>query len=309
MLVVKSPLRVSLFGGGTDLPEYYRQHSSIIISFAIDKHIYLIHNSRPTGGYRISYSLTEELDDPVDAKHTLIQSLAYKYGLGYPCTLSIVGDLPKGTGLGSSSALSVALVRLMSGDVSRDELIKDAFELELRTSPNIGIQDFLPAVYGGFNIYRIDKDGQVSATPMRKRAAKIIKEYGMLIYTGRDRSANDVLANLSTRDAKQKLHDIHSLAGKAAVCDWTDMDEVINLLNESWFAKSRIAGVVDTELQNQYWAAISAGAMAGKLCGAGQGGCWFFLVPYDRRNDVTDALNLREIQFAIEPEAVREYTI
>jgi len=197
----------------------------------------------------------------------------------------------------------------MSGDISRDELVGDAFDLELSASPNIGIQDCLPAVYGGFNVYGIGKDGLVEAVSLPKRAWEIVNEYGMLLYTGRNRDANSILPNFSTRNAKQKIYDIHSLARKAAGCSWDDLDEIVDLLNESWFAKSKIDGVVDEGLKNQYWVAMCAGALAGKLCGAGQGGCWFFLVPHDRREGVSDALNLREIPFAIESNAVEEYAI
>jgi D-glycero-alpha-D-manno-heptose-7-phosphate kinase len=112
MKIVRAPLRVSLFGGGTDLAPFVDEHGSTIISFAIDKYMHLIWNPRPTGGCHLGYSQVEELDTLKDAQHTLVREAAQRYGIEEPCTLTIVSDVPKGTGLGSSSALAVCLMRL-----------------------------------------------------------------------------------------------------------------------------------------------------------------------------------------------------
>ena len=113
MIVVKAPLRVSLFGGGTDLPSYYGEYGSTIISFAINLYMHITWNKRPSGGCRLSYNRVEELGSLRDAEHTIVQACALNYGFQEPCTLTITSDIMKGTGLGSSSALSVALCRLV----------------------------------------------------------------------------------------------------------------------------------------------------------------------------------------------------
>ena len=308
MLTIKAPLRISLFGGGTDIPEYYQQHGSVIISFAIDKSIYLIRNARPTGGYRISYSQVEELDSPLDAQHTLVRAYAEKYGEWFPSTLSIVGDLPKGTGLGSSSALSVCLCLCRwIGPLRTKLLVAEAFALERSVSP-VGIQDFLPAVYGGFNTYTISRNGKVSVKPMPEPAWRLIESHGLLLYTGISREANKILEGLKTET--DSLHYISILAGTMAINaeQWTP--EILGeALDATWQEKQAIAGVSNTVLNTQYLTALVAGAIGGKLLGAGGGGCWFFIVPPSMRGDVKSALGLAEIPFRISKSGVKEWRL
>ncbi|GAF68169.1 unnamed protein product, partial [marine sediment metagenome] len=158
MKIIRAPLRVSLFGGGTDLDPYCSEHGSTIISFAINRHIYLTWNDRPTGGCRLSYSQVEELELLRDAEHTLVRE-AVKDGIPEPCTLTIVSDLPAGTGLGSSSALAVALGCLTYPETwAGAPLVQHAREIEQPHSL-AGWQDYLPATYGGFNIYHVAPKG------------------------------------------------------------------------------------------------------------------------------------------------------
>ena len=297
MIVIKAPLRVSLFGGGTDIPEYYSQHGSVIISFALSRSIYLIHNERPTGGYRLSYSQVEELDNLLKAEHTLVRIAERLYRFKSPCTLSIISDVPKGTGLGSSSALSVALVSLARPGLGKVELLEEAYSLERQVSP-VGIQDFLPAIYGGFNIYDIDMNGHVKTTPAPLYLEKIIKQYGMLLYTGIDRDANRILKKMPKSD--KELGRIHGTAELAR--DNLDCFNHLTLaeaLTVTWRHKRQISGVTSARLNNQFQAALQAGAHGGKLCGAGGGGCWFLIVSPGDRQKVREATGLTEIPFGI----------
>jgi galactokinase/mevalonate kinase-like predicted kinase len=123
----------------------------------------------------------------LEARHTLVRAAMHEYHKPLPpCTLSIVSDVPKGTGLGSSSALTTALVQLMRGTLKQPQLLSEAFALERKVSP-VGIQDFLPSIFGNFNIYRIDTGGNVEVTAVPMHLCRLIQQYGLLLYTGIDR--------------------------------------------------------------------------------------------------------------------------
>lgn len=311
MLVVKSPLRVSLFGGGCDLPEYYSEHGALIVSFALDRCIHLIYNHRPTGGYRVSYSKIEELENLRMAEHTLVRaaaSLPHPRGPLPPCTISIVSDVPKGTGLGSSSALAVALMCLMrnNANASPQAQLEVAFNLERRLSP-VGIQDFLPPIFGGFNVYRIDRKGHVEAERAPMHLRRLVEMYGLLLYTGIDRDAAPILRKV--RRSEKELRGIHTIAGAAAKkLNYFNHITLGEALTETWKRKREISGVTSARLDNQFTAALEAGVTGGKLCGAGGGGCWFFIVPPIDRPGVIEALGLPEIPFKIGP-ALQEYDL
>ncbi|GAF92167.1 unnamed protein product, partial [marine sediment metagenome] len=239
MLVIKSPLRISLFGGGTDLPHYCEEHGSTIISFAIDKYIYLAHNERTTGGYRVTYSEVEELDNLSSVRHTLVRAAAEQWG-SLPCTLTIVGDVPKGTGLGSSSALSVALCKLYLGELDNEELFEVAFALESSVNPQVGAQDFLPAIYGGLNIYKIDEDFKVTVGGLPNVAKEVINKYGLLLYTGSSRDAQEVLTTWSAPRLDNPLGEIHKLADSIVRTPRNWFPEALgDRLDSTWKMKRR----------------------------------------------------------------------
>lgn len=291
MRIARASLRVSLFGGGTDLPSYYEREGATIVSFALNRSIYVSINERPTGGCRLSYSKVEELDSLINAGHSLVSRAALEWGFREPCTMTIVSDLPKGTGLGSSSALTVAL-----REVSRVGKISTTspFELERMVNPDVGQQDFLPALYGGLRTYRITTDGEILASNDDVERESLVNNYGVLLYTGLTRRAVSVLSNWHSSDAN--LHDIQDLAEDYAAVKW-DLKTLGNALDETWKIKSSIEGVCTYELYEQYRTAMKAGAIGGKLCGAGAGGCWFFVTEDKER--LKDRLGLVEIPFHV----------
>ena len=310
MIVIRAPLRVSLFGGGTDREAYCSQYGSTIISFAIDRHIYLTWNGRPTGGCRLSYSEVEELDTLWEARHTLVRAAAHRFGIAEPCTLTIVSDVPKGTGLGSSSALSVALCKLVG--LERDWPWA-AVKLEQSVSPQVGWQDHMPAFYGGFRAYRVGPGGAMiyGLAPVY---TDIINRYGMLLYTDVQRDASTVLQRCWNDE--ERLHAIRKLSEaqlkgmlRATHDAVQRRDRLVLALRETWALKSSIAGVCDPHLARQYDAALGAGAWAGKLCGAGAGGCWFLLVPPEKREAVRGELGLREIPFKVSQKGVERWEL
>jgi D-glycero-alpha-D-manno-heptose-7-phosphate kinase len=321
MKVIRAPLRVSLFGGGTDLDPFCSEHGSTIISFAIDKYMHLIWNPRPTGGCHLSYSQVEELDTLKDAEHTLVREAARRYGIQEPCTLTIVSDLPKGTGLGSSSALAVCLTRMRIGLEVPTNWVMYAANVEQSCSC-AGWQDYLPAAFGGLNIYAMGQEweGKVSSVGFLNETLKLnvirlspslagtINRYGLLLYTGHTRPADSVLP--SWQKSTEQLHQIKALADRVAgEIDTLDPKRLGDYLNLTWELKRSISGVSDPVLNRQYALAMLNGALGGKLCGAGAGGCWFFLVPPEKRERVVQALGLREVPFQIAEKGVEAWEL
>jgi D-glycero-alpha-D-manno-heptose-7-phosphate kinase len=306
MRIIKAPLRISLFGGGTDLPEYYTQHGATIISMAINRHIHIVHNPRPTGGYRLSYSKVEELSSLTTAEHTIIKQAAIDYGDLYPCTLSIISDVPKGTGLGSSSALAVCVHELFRKDREghQAEAAHAAYQIERQVS-NCGVQDHLPAAFGGFNVYTIGTDGKATARPVPGHLVETVNKYGLLLYTGLTRPADAILKTWKKSTGHlRRLHDLADYAdGQLARIG---LVELAGFLHTAWELKRVIGGVGNSQLAAQYDAALSAGALGGKLLGAGGGGCWFFLVHPMNRKRVIDATGLIEIPFRVESRGVTD---
>jgi D-glycero-alpha-D-manno-heptose-7-phosphate kinase len=314
MRIIKAPLRVSLFGGGCDLPEYSDKHGATIISFAIDRYMHVTWNPRPTGGCRLTYGKVEELDTFADAEHTLVRACARRYGIPEPATLSIVSDVPKGTGLGSSSALAVALCELVGATrTSGLDLATTAYQLEREVAP-VGWQDHQPAAWGGMRVYRTAEQG-IASLPVT-RSVRNIAESGLLLYTNRERDSAPILRTWAEK--VESLHEIRELAEHVAKMIESPVSEFLNLmpikhwgdrLQSTWLRKRRIPGVSDVTLDAQYSTAIHTGALGGKLLGAGGGGCWYFIVPDDRRQAVKDALGLVEIPFRIPNVGVTEYEV
>lgn len=301
MRVIRAALRVSLFGGGTDLEPFVSEYGGLVLSFALNKYIYVTHNARPTGGYRVSYSEVEELEQLPQARHTLVNELAKWYSFD-PCTVSIVGDVPKGTGLGSSSALAAALIKMADGKVAGEALAKRAYGLERNISP-VGWQDCLPAIYGGFNAYHLNGRG-VQAVDLPQWAAFLVQRWGLLLYTGGTRKANELLPTWSK--STNELRAIKAIAQKVLNDLYLmNEDEFAAHLNKSWELKRSIGGVSDPALDEQYARAVDAGAMAGKLLGAGGGGCWFFLARPEHHQGIVEALGLTRIPFKVEREGMK----
>jgi D-glycero-alpha-D-manno-heptose-7-phosphate kinase len=302
MIVVKSSLRVSLFGGGTDFPSYYEEHGSTIISFALNLRMHTVWNKRPTGGCRLSYSRVEELPSLRDAEHTIVRACANEHGFAEPCTLTIISDVPAGTGLGSSSALSVTLCELMS----LEDVPHAAFALERSISP-VGIQDHLPAFYGGFRVYDIKPDS-ITSTLVPRGISNLVQAYGLLLYTGKNRDANKILGNWEKDTGILKDIQVLALDVKRNL-DTISIGGLSHYLSHTWKIKSSIKGVVDDTLLSQYNEAINNGALAGKLLGAGGGGCWFFLAHPSVHNRITDSLGLTRLPFAISETGVEMRTV
>lgn len=313
MIISKTPLRISFVGGGTDLPDFYERYGGAVVSTAIDKWIHVIVRRRFEGDLRVGYSRTEIVDSVGDLQHELVREALRMTGLPRGLDVLTLADVPsRGTGLGSSSAVCVGLLLALYGFQgiykSAFDLAEEASEIEITTlGKPIGRQDQYASAVGGFNLIEFMRDGG------GVRVEPIITPHGtlerlhrqlMLFYTARTRAASDVLSGQRDAinagiaiDALQEMRDLayrfRDALGRGHA------DALAPVLGRNWELKRTVAsGVSDSQIDGWYDRALEAGAVAGKLLGAGAGGFLLFVVPPERQAAVRTALNdLREVPF------------
>jgi D-glycero-alpha-D-manno-heptose-7-phosphate kinase len=318
MIISRTPLRISFAGGGTDLPAFWREEPGAVLSTTIDKYIYVVVNRRFEPEIRVSYSKTEIVNNVSDIQHDLVREALRVTGLPSHLELLTMADVPAGTGLGSSSSVTVGLLNALyafQGKLrSPDELAHEACEIEIDIiGKPIGSQDQFAAAYGGLRFFRFETDGTVRVEPV-VCTPEILTELQrnlILFFTGMTRSADAILevqsANIASSDMVRthlgKMRDLafelqSVLAGKHP------LDQFGAILNEGWQLKKQAAeGISNPSIEEWYENAIAAGALGGKLLGAGGGGCLLFYCPYERQNRLRTALSeLPEIHFRFEPE-------
>lgn len=316
----RTPLRVSLFGGGSDYPEWYRRRPGAVLGFTIDKYIY-ISALRLTAfvdyRYRLTYSQLEMANDISEIKHPVVRAVLTKEDFATPMDYSIQADLPANAGLGSSSAFTVGFVSLISSlkGLSRTklELAEQAVDIEQNIlRERVGIQDQLHAAFGGLNHFTFEGD-QFDIHPVHVSGADLdrLADWLVLVYTGVKRHASQVLqtqvANTIEHKVDGELEAMVELVGEGhRVFETTHGDdlpvELARLLEESWRLKRRLSPNVSTpEIDDLYERCRRAGALAGKLCGAGGGGFLLMVVPPDRRAVLCEEVGAeRCIAFRIE---------
>jgi D-glycero-alpha-D-manno-heptose-7-phosphate kinase len=316
MIISKTPLRMSFVGGGSDLPGFYREHGGAVLSTAIDKYIYITVNKRFDESFRISYSRTEEVATAAEVQHPLARECLTLVGCPGGVEVTSIADIPaKGTGLGSSSSFVVGMLRALYAYngrfVSAATIAREACEIEIdRCGEPIGKQDQYAAAFGGLNVIRFHPDGDVDVEPVICPAEVVTKLQTQLLtfYTGGTRSASALLAeqsrNVAGDQAKQAtLRTMVSLVGDArrALQDG-DLDGFGAILHENWQLKASLAREIsNSQIDDWYRRARSAGAIGGKLLGAGGSGFLLIQVPLARREDVVRALaELRPVPIGFE---------
>lgn len=322
MVISRTPFRVSLAGGGSDLPDYYRHGSGAVVSMAIDRYMYVTVNRRFDASLRVSYTRTEIVERVDDLHHDLIREALKRSGLTAGIEVTTIADLPAGIGLGSSSTLTVgvlnALYAMRGTRRTPGELAREACEIEIDVLGHpIGKQDQYIAAYGGLQFFRFDPDGTVAAHPVISTARTRQRLIGslMLFYTGVARDAGSVLgeARQRLRDTREARALVAAQAGAAKTLrDGLGRGRVTALgpmLHEGWEKKKQMASTVSNRtIDGHYDAARRAGAVGGKVSGAGGGGCLLLFVPLPRQASVRRALTrrgLRELPFHLEPEGSR----
>ena len=316
MIISRTPFRVSLFGGGTDFPEFYRAHGGAVLSAAIDQYCYIsLHRLAPyfPHRFRASYSRTESVQSPADFQHPLVRECLLHLGFDDSVEISHVADLPGRSGLASSSAFTVGLLHALAafrGDSPPPSwLAENAIEVERnRVRDAGGRQDQYAVAFGGFNRIDFSPSGAVTVRPVHASPDTLtaLQDSLLLFFLNADASAQDILRTQISRTADNTPDLLHMLSLVDAAEDLLargDLPSFGALLHETWLRKRRLApGIATPHIDDAYAAARSAGALGGKLLGAGGRGFLCLFVPPSSRASVISRLsNLRPVPFRFSP--------
>jgi len=321
MIISQTPFRISFAGGGSDLPAYYRQHGGAVVSTAIDKYVYVTVSRKFDHTLRVSYSRTEEVENAAQLQHPIVREGLHMLGLKGGLEITSVADIPsRGTGLGSSSSFAVGLMHALHAiegrHVSAEQLADEACRIEIeKCGEPIGKQDQYAAALGGLNYIQFHKDGSVQVDPivLLPGSRETMNRNMLMFYTGITRSASEILANQSKALADQgkKVEAMHQMVVYAAelrdaLCAG-NFDAMGRILHENWLLKQSLAdGISSGQINGWYQRALEAGALGGKLLGAGGGGFLLFYALPETHAAIKDALpNLRSVQFSTEPRGSR----
>lgn len=312
MIVSKTPLRMSFVGGGSDLPAYYREESGAVLSTTIDKYMYICVNRKFDGNIRVSYTRTEEVAAVADIQHPLVREALDVAGISGGIEIASMADIPsQGSGLGSSSTYTVGLLNALFAYrgryASKEQLARLACEIEIdRCREPIGKQDQYAAAFGGMNLIRFHPDESVSVDPVicNPKVRADLEASTLVLFTGRTRSASEVLARQSAAlrklDRRQLMRRMVELAFEfKRELESGRLDGIGPLLDENWRLKAQLsAGISDTQIDGWYATAIANGALGGKLLGAGNGGFMMFVAPSDQHARIAGALpGLQPVKF------------
>ena len=309
MIITQTPLRIGLLGGGTDLPDYYREHGGRVLNCALDKYVYVIVKQRFDDDIYVNYSKKEIVSRVEDLEHELVREAMQMTGVANGVEITTLADIPSagGSGLGSSSAVTVgllhALLAYQGRQVSAEELADRACTIEIeRCGKPIGKQDQYIAALGGIRDIHFGPGDGVVAEELGLDAAdrRALQQQIMLFYTGVTRSANTILAeqNANIEATRPQLDLLRDLAGFAVErLRSGDMDAIGPALRESWEAKRKLAsGVSNDQIDRAVTRALDAGASGAKLTGAGGGGFLLVICPMERQRAVRASLaDMREL--------------
>ena len=312
MIIIQTPLRVSLFGGGTDFPSYYREHGGCVLSSAIDKYIFVTIKSRFDDKLRVGYTHTEMVNSVDEIQHELIREAFQITGIVNGVEITTMGDIPsEGSGLGSSSTVTVGSLHAMYAYrrdlVLAEQLASEACQIEReRLHSPIGVQDQYIAAYGGLRFMEFKQNGQIIPHPVEldTRTLRRLNDNLLLFFTGHTRKADTILKEQKT-NINQRLSTLaemkkiaHQAVDKLLA---GDVDAIGHLLHESWMLKKQLASQIsNSELDEIYEAARQSGAVGGKITGAGGGGFMLLYCKNGLQEDVRHALDhLQELPFKL----------
>ena len=303
MIITQTPLRIGLLGGGTDLPDYYREHGGRVLNCAIDKYIYVIVKQRFDDDIYVNYSKKEIVSRVGELEHELVREAMLMTGVTNGVEITTLADIPSaGSGLGSSSTVTVGLLNALYAyqgrQVSASELAAGACEIEIeRCRKPIGKQDQYIAALGGIRDLRFGPGDEVIADEVELDAPvrRALQRQIMLFYTGVTRSANTILAeqNANVTSTRPHFDQLRDLAGLAVErLREGDVDAIGPAIRESWEAKRKLAGgVSNDQIERMVGRALDAGASGVKISGAGGGGFMLVFCPVERQHAVRQALD------------------
>ena len=314
MIITRAPFRVSFCGGGSDLPSFYEKYGGCVLSTTIRKYMYLtIHNYFDKDKIVLKYSKTEVVDDYEEIEHRIFKQCLKDFDIK-GVELSSMADIPAGTGLGSSSTFTVALLQLLNtykGQYqSKYKLAKDACEVEIgKLGEPIGKQDQFAAAFGGLKFYEFMPNGFVNVEPviMAPESYKKLENNILMFYLGGAHSASAIL-----KEQSQNVKTVDKATVQKQMCDITrklkeelqnnNVDAMGELLHQNWMLKKSLAsGITNPLIDETYDKAMAAGATGGKLLGAGGAGFMIFYVPEEKHEAVRATLShLREMDFEMD---------
>jgi len=313
MIISQTPYRVSFAGGGTDLPAFYRQEYGAVLSMAIDKHMYVTVSPRFDPTTRVAYTKVEIADEVAKIQHELVREALTLTGLGRHLEITTVGDVPSGTGMGSSSSLTVGVLLALHAYkgqiVSAKNVAEQACRIEIDAlGKPIGKQDQYAAAFGGLNYIRFNPDDSVDVEPVPAKPETMheLSSRMMLLYTEQQRDADGILKRQSegTKDRMPILREMRDLAHemRLALGGGGGLDEFARLLHQGWELKRSLGfGISMDKVDAWYRQARNLGAQGGKLLGAGGGGFLLLIAPPERHNLIRDALgHPRELTLGID---------
>jgi len=322
MIITRSPLRISLGGGGTDLPSYFREHSGFLIAAAIDKYVYINVHRRFVNGFLLKYSSLEEASTIEEIKHPIIRE-ALKLVDIQELNLEItsMADIPAGAGLGSSGSFTTALLKalhaLKKNLVHPAELAEQACCIELeKLGEPIGKQDQYISAYGGITCFRFLPDGRVEAAPLKVSEETLynLEDNLLLFFTGYSRAASAILQDQDARSKEadpavtENLHFVKELGKQSQTALVAgDLEEFARLMDVHWQRKKeRFKGMSNDDINAWYDCAMANGALGGKIIGAGGGGfLMFYAGDKVRLRHAMRDKGLAEVRFRFDFEGTR----
>lgn len=315
MIITRAPYRISFFGGGTDYEPWFKEHGGCVLTSTIDKYTHVCARYMPPylgHRYRVIWSQFEKVDRREDIKHSGVRGCLEYLGIDAGFEVNHAGDLPARSGLGSSSAFTVAMLNALHAlegrHVTKSQLAKQAVIVEQEVlKETVGIQDQIECAHGGINFIDIRQDGTYDVHPAVLKPARLIElqSHLMLFFTGLVRNASDI-AKVQMEHAQHRVTHMKALAAMAPIglrllVDGGPIERFGELLHDGWMIKRGMSPIVSNETVDVAYAkAIAAGAIGGKLLGAGGGG---FMLVFARPKDqaaIREALGLLEVPVVFE---------
>jgi D-glycero-alpha-D-manno-heptose-7-phosphate kinase len=313
VVISQTPLRISFVGGGTDLKSFYHKEDGMVLSTAIDKYVYVIVKGRFDEKIYVNYSVKEIVEDTSEIKHELVREAMKKAGVERGVEITTLADVPsEGSGLGSSSSVTVGLLNALYNytgkQVTLEQIAREACQIEIDICKKpIGKQDQYIAAYGGLNkiIFHPDESVTVSRVPVYDSNLLILGSRLLLFYTNKTRKADKILKKQkqNTENKRDSLKKMRNLVPKLE--DFLiqgKFDNLGKLLDQNWLLKKSLVDTVSSpEIDAMYEKAMKAGALGGKLCGAGGGGFLLLYVPKNKQDAVRASLkDYRELPFMLD---------
>lgn len=322
MIITRSPLRISLGGGGTDLPSYYRDHTGFLVAAAIDKYVYITKHRTFQQDIIIKYSKLERVQSVDQVEHPIVREALKLTGVTDPhIELTSMADIPGGTGLGSSGSFTTALLKALhaykKNIISPAELAEQACDIELnKLGEPIGKQDQYIAAIGGITAFTFHKDGRVEYRPCKISEETLfnLEDNLLLFFTGYSRSASGILKDQNDKSKANdqamldNLHFTKELGYKSLECLETDnLEEFARLMDVHWQRKkARSSGMSNAHINEWYDHAMTHGALGGKLIGAGGGGFLMFYASDKRKlRHAMREKGLQEVRFRFDFEGTK----